>query len=277
MLGGRSRVDSPVMSERYTGHQWDAETGLLYAGARYLDPAIGRWLSVDPLAAEFPAWSPYNYVMSNPLSNTDPDGRDVVCQSEADCERAVNDIQELYEGAPVKVQKYKVTTRKTLFGWTIPGTEKTRTEYRVVADSDSDFDWSQDGYSNALFDAIASKDVTFNLSYSRTAKVGNVRNADLQAAGGGIFDPISSREANVTIDPRGDQRVGIPSSVLLMHEIVGHGHPVATPSSIGENNAHDINRFYQKKLGITPKAGYRNPHRGYKGEIAWPRINLFGR
>lgn len=34
-----------------------------------------RWLSPDPLAEEFPSWSPYNFVYNNPIRYTDPDGR----------------------------------------------------------------------------------------------------------------------------------------------------------------------------------------------------------
>jgi hypothetical protein len=34
----------------------------------------GRWLSPDPLAEEFPEWSPYNYTMNNPIKYTDPTG-----------------------------------------------------------------------------------------------------------------------------------------------------------------------------------------------------------
>ena len=78
-LQGRGLVGSPVLNERYTGHQWDGETGLLYAGARFLDPAIGRWLSVDPLADKYPAWSPYNYALNSPLLLRDPDGRAPCC------------------------------------------------------------------------------------------------------------------------------------------------------------------------------------------------------
>jgi hypothetical protein len=33
--------------------------------------------SVDPLASKFPAWSPYNYTMNNPVIMVDPDGRQV--------------------------------------------------------------------------------------------------------------------------------------------------------------------------------------------------------
>ena len=33
-----------------------------------------RWLSPDPLAEEFPSWSPYTFVYNNPLKFTDPTG-----------------------------------------------------------------------------------------------------------------------------------------------------------------------------------------------------------
>ena len=43
--------------------------------ARYYDADIARFLSLDPLANQFPEWSAYNYVMGNPLSLIDPSGR----------------------------------------------------------------------------------------------------------------------------------------------------------------------------------------------------------
>jgi len=52
----------------------DPETGLYYFGARYYDPHISLWMSVDPLAEKYPGWSPYAYVFNNPLKFVDPDG-----------------------------------------------------------------------------------------------------------------------------------------------------------------------------------------------------------
>jgi len=62
----------------HTGHVLDAETGLQYAGARYYDPVLGRFMGVDP--ASFAEKNPrsfnrYAYGNNNPYKYIDPDGR----------------------------------------------------------------------------------------------------------------------------------------------------------------------------------------------------------
>lgn len=47
-------------------------------GARFYEPALARWMAVDPLAEKYAPWSPYNYVLGNPVRLIDPDGRDPV-------------------------------------------------------------------------------------------------------------------------------------------------------------------------------------------------------
>ena len=43
-------------------------------GARFYDPSVGRFMSVDPLADQRSWVSPYNYVQNNPLNRVDPTG-----------------------------------------------------------------------------------------------------------------------------------------------------------------------------------------------------------
>jgi len=60
---------------RYTGREFDRETGLYYYRARYYDPEIGRFYTEDPL--RFRAGiNFYAYVNNNPLNANDPSGLD---------------------------------------------------------------------------------------------------------------------------------------------------------------------------------------------------------
>ena len=62
----------------FTGHIKDSATGLNYMQARYYDPVIGRFLSVDPVTfmdtGNPTHFNRYAYCGSNPLNCTDPTG-----------------------------------------------------------------------------------------------------------------------------------------------------------------------------------------------------------
>ena len=67
----------------FTGHIKDSATGLNYMQARYYDPLIGRFLSIDPVgfSPDMPfMFGRYTYVGNDPVNFTDPTGR---CRSDA--------------------------------------------------------------------------------------------------------------------------------------------------------------------------------------------------
>jgi RHS repeat-associated protein len=58
----------------YRGEQYDPDLSLYYLRARYLNPATGRFLSVDALAGE--GQRRYEYADADPVNGIDPTGND---------------------------------------------------------------------------------------------------------------------------------------------------------------------------------------------------------
>jgi RHS repeat-associated protein len=44
-------MEAVVEKVGYTGHRYDSDTGLVYAGARMYDPSLGRFMGIDPVGA----------------------------------------------------------------------------------------------------------------------------------------------------------------------------------------------------------------------------------
>ena len=58
----------------FTGKEKDKHSSLLYFGARYYDPSIGRFITPDPLSHKYLSLSPYVYAANNPINAYDPNG-----------------------------------------------------------------------------------------------------------------------------------------------------------------------------------------------------------
>ena len=106
----KQRLSYGRKRQKFTGKERDAETGLYYYGARYLDPKTGRWLSGDPALGEYFPSAPvndeakkrngnlpgqggvfnyvnlhaYHYAGNNPVRYVDPDGEDLYNFTEKD-------------------------------------------------------------------------------------------------------------------------------------------------------------------------------------------------
>ncbi|MCI5059262.1 MAG: RHS repeat-associated core domain-containing protein [Flavobacteriales bacterium] len=99
MKGSWQQVGGTENPYQYNGKEMNSDFGLnwLDYGARWYDPSLARWHSADPLAEEFQPWSPYNYVMNNPIMLIDPDGRAPV--SCPDCpENEVLELEDDWDG-----------------------------------------------------------------------------------------------------------------------------------------------------------------------------------
>lgn len=60
---------------KFTGKEFDEESGYYYFGARYLLSELGNFISSDPLSDKYPEIQSYLYCNGNPVMNIDPDGR----------------------------------------------------------------------------------------------------------------------------------------------------------------------------------------------------------
>ncbi|MES2063386.1 MAG: DUF6443 domain-containing protein [Bacteroidota bacterium] len=82
-FGMRKSVNPTVVQNKYlyNGKEIQDETGNYDYGARFYDPVIGRWTSVDPSAekAGQEILTTYQYGMNNPVRYNDPDGKCPLC------------------------------------------------------------------------------------------------------------------------------------------------------------------------------------------------------
>jgi RHS repeat-associated protein len=120
-LGARNKY-------RFTSEPWDGASGLYHFRARYYDPALGRFLSHDPVSDPNQQGNLFEYAASNPLRFLDATGRGLftfsaklfgfaenASQLRAQREQAINCI--LYDSAcdvDVAAQQYQQATLSAL-------------------------------------------------------------------------------------------------------------------------------------------------------------------
>ena len=227
----------------YTGHVNDLETGLVYMQARYYDPVLGRFLSIDPVAPSAGngfSFNRYSYGNNNPVINTDPTGKIV---------RLVNQ-----EAAIVKLINSRAVGT---FSSDKNGNLK-------LTNPKGDSSKYSSTYSSELKSAIASKDV-ISVSIGKTytdPTNGSKHSVDADAGGGVTIGARSGGNQTVIISGNSDTSIQDTSGSalrdtpadILSHELGGH----AIPHIIGPQSGNAVQDGNKIRSEI-PGSGQRAP------------------
>ena len=101
--------------EKEQSGEWGRLTYYDY-GMRIYNPGIGRFLSVDPLAAKYASVSPYTYVLDNPISLLDPDGREVIAPNKASKQSVLQSMSYMFG----KSHGFSFSGNKLIHSGTVP-------------------------------------------------------------------------------------------------------------------------------------------------------------
>ena len=119
----------------YTGHVNDPDTGLVYMQARFYDPVVGRFISVDqvgPQAGGIFLFNRQAYANNNPILNVDLDGRETGVAF-----RALNQGVQ-YPNVPARTTAEKFIAGSTIavvvvpLAWAAPATAAALAEARAA-------------------------------------------------------------------------------------------------------------------------------------------------
>ncbi|MDB2439306.1 RHS repeat-associated core domain-containing protein [Hellea sp.] len=108
---GEALIDAAANDNQsgFTGHIKDKSTGLNYMQARYYDPNVGRFLSVDPVTfmdtGNPGMFNRYAYTWNDPVNLTDPDGRNPGIDRRADQASKLARARAARRGAAMRIFK----------------------------------------------------------------------------------------------------------------------------------------------------------------------------
>ncbi len=238
-----------------TGKEKDSETGYYYFGARYYNPDLSLWLSVDPMSDKYPSLSPYNYCAWNPMKIVDPDGEDIY-------------RLDISTGSLKLYQKTKDKTDQIIAGsYSGIGRARTFKETRSltfskgILDGQKGKDYSKTGFTSTGGKQEAAIDVAKFISFNSNIELSGAGYTDGNKAEAQIFG-WSNNTYNQSDNPGKYSAPDNSKEIFHFHThpgkadgTMGHGipgkadlaHAKKMSSSYGENNFYIISR----KDGVT--------------------------
>ncbi|TCV92081.1 RHS repeat-associated protein [Luteibacter rhizovicinus] len=226
----------------FSGHFNDDDTALVYMQARYFDPSIGRFLSIDPagfLPGNIFSFNRNAYTNNNPLTNIDLDGRVVTSVHSSNNVNLAADIN------ANSATQFAFDKNDQLVATTAP-----------INPNGSSY------YSSKLVGMInASTSNVADISSTAPDANGVIVDVDRDSGGGmtvlradGSVAITISGNANTSLkDISGGQLRDTPADILT-HEIVGHGAPM----TIGMDSGNAVINENEARAQI-PGAGQRAP------------------